>query len=56
MSKEEKAYAFVLDLANRFKEDIEAMKAGKEPMGFPGDALNHMVNILTDVSAIMDED
>lgn len=56
MTKEEKAYALVLDLAKRFKDDIEAMNDGREPRGFPGDALNHMVDILEEVSKIINED
>lgn len=53
MTKEEKALEFVQNLAERFKEDIEAMKTGKEPMWFPGDALNHMVDILDSVDKII---
>ncbi len=56
MTKEEKAYALVLNLSNLFRDDIDDMKAGKEPMGFPGDALNHMVYILEEVGKIVDED
>ena len=47
---------FVLDLAERFRKDIDAMNAGEEPRGFPGDALNHMVDILEEVSKIVDGD
>lgn len=56
MSKEEKALKFVEDLAERFKDDIEALRTGNEPMGFPGDALNHMVDILTEVGEIVDSE
>jgi len=53
-TKEEKALAFVVDLVSRFREDIDNMNAGKEPLSFPGDALNHMVDILTEAGEIVD--
>lgn len=56
MTQEEKALAFVSELVERFREDIDNMKAGKEPMCFQDDALNHMVSILTDAGKIIDDE
>lgn len=54
ITKEEKAYAFVSELVERFREDIDNMNAGREPMCFPDGALNHMVSILTEAGEIVD--
>lgn len=56
MTKEEQAYNFILKLVNRFRGDIDNMNAGKEPMVFPSDALNHMVSILTEAGKIVDRE
>lgn len=55
MTQEEKALVFVSELVNRFREDIDNINAGKEPMCFPDDALNHMVSILTNAGKIIDD-
>ena len=55
MTKEQKALEFVTDLVNRFREDIDKMKADQEPDCI-NDSLNHLCQILSDAGEVVDEE